>query len=49
LKADPATEEERLLIEASQRDPGRFADLYERNFERVYALRGAPRAQPRRG
>jgi RNA polymerase sigma-70 factor (ECF subfamily) len=37
LKADPVTEEERLLIEAAQRDPGRFAELYERNFERVYA------------
>jgi RNA polymerase sigma-70 factor, ECF subfamily len=37
LKADPAIEEERLLVEAAQRDPGRFADLYERNFERVYA------------
>jgi RNA polymerase sigma-70 factor, ECF subfamily len=37
LKADPASEEERLLIEAAQRDPGRFAELYERNFERVYA------------
>jgi RNA polymerase sigma-70 factor (ECF subfamily) len=37
LKADPATEEERLLIEAAQRNPGRFAELYERNFERVYA------------
>lgn len=29
--------DERLLIEAAQRDPSRFADLYERNFERVYA------------
>ncbi|HSP34561.1 MAG TPA: RNA polymerase sigma factor [Thermoanaerobaculia bacterium] len=28
---------ERRLIEAAQRDPGRFADLYEQNFERVYA------------
>lgn len=37
MKADPATEEERLLIEAAQRNPGRFAELYERNFERVYA------------
>ena len=37
MKADPATEEERLLIEAAQRHPDRFADLYERNFERVYA------------
>ncbi len=29
--------DERLLIEAAQRDPARFADLYETNFERVYA------------
>src|SRR5262245_61899658 len=31
-------EQERLLIEAAQKDPGRFADLYEANFERVYAF-----------
>src|ERR671926_215832 len=29
--------DERLLIEAAQRDPGRFADLYEEHFERIYA------------
>jgi RNA polymerase sigma-70 factor (ECF subfamily) len=29
--------DERLLIEAAQQDPARFADLYEINFERVYA------------
>jgi RNA polymerase sigma-70 factor (ECF subfamily) len=29
--------EERRLIEAAQRDPARFADLYEHNFELVYA------------
>src|SRR5213593_4114716 len=35
----PAKEEaERLLIEAAQRDPSRFAELYEDNFERVYAF-----------
>ncbi|MGH7950143.1 MAG: RNA polymerase sigma factor [Candidatus Binataceae bacterium] len=28
---------QRLLIEAAQRDPRRFAELYEDNFERVYA------------
>jgi RNA polymerase sigma-70 factor (ECF subfamily) len=28
---------ERALIEAAQRDPRRFADLYEQHFERVYA------------
>lgn len=31
-------EQERLLIEAAQKDPNRFADLYEKNFERVYAF-----------
>ena len=31
-------EQERLQIEAAQKDPGRFADLYESNFERVYAF-----------
>ncbi len=30
--------DERLLIEAAQRDPARFAELYEDNFERVYAF-----------
>jgi RNA polymerase sigma-70 factor (ECF subfamily) len=29
--------EERLLIERAQRDPARFADLYEIYFDRVYA------------
>lgn len=29
--------DDRLLVEAAQRDPARFADLYEHNFERVYA------------
>jgi len=28
---------ERLLIEAAQKDPARFAELYENNFDRVYA------------
>jgi RNA polymerase sigma-70 factor, ECF subfamily len=28
---------ERALIEAAQRDRGRFSELYEANFERVYA------------
>ena len=31
-------EQERLLIEAAQKDPGRFAELYEANFERIYAF-----------
>ncbi|HYM61279.1 MAG TPA: RNA polymerase sigma factor [Thermoanaerobaculia bacterium] len=30
--------DERLLIEAAQRDPSRFAELYDANFERVYAF-----------
>ena len=29
--------EERVLIEAAQKDPGRFAELYEQNFHAVYA------------
>ena len=28
---------ERLLVEAAQKDPARFGDLYELHFERVYA------------
>jgi len=31
-------DDERLLIEAAQADPRRFADLYERHFDRVYAF-----------
>lgn len=31
-------DEERLLIEAAKKDPRRFGELYERNFERVYAF-----------
>jgi RNA polymerase sigma-70 factor (ECF subfamily) len=29
---------EQLLVEAAQKDPARFVDLYEDNFERVYAF-----------
>jgi RNA polymerase sigma-70 factor (ECF subfamily) len=29
---------ERLMIEAAQHDPSRFAELYESNFNRVYAF-----------
>lgn len=29
--------DEQLLVAAAQRDPCRFAELYEQNFERVYA------------
>ena len=36
-KRDAGDAGERALIEAAQRDRGRFADLYEANFERVYA------------
>jgi len=37
LKAVKREAGERLLIEAAQKDPSRFAELYEGNFERVYA------------
>ena len=30
--------DERLLIEAARNDPSRFAELYEKNFDRVYAF-----------
>ncbi len=30
--------DERLLIEAAQSEPARFAELYDMNFERVYAF-----------
>lgn len=30
--------DDRLLVEAAQKDPSRFADLYERHFERVYGF-----------
>jgi RNA polymerase sigma-70 factor, ECF subfamily len=36
LKALKKEADERLLIEAAQKDPARFAELYENNFERVY-------------
>ncbi len=37
MKALRKEADERLLIEAAQKDPARFAELYDRNFERVYA------------
>jgi RNA polymerase sigma-70 factor, ECF subfamily len=37
VKALKKEADERLLIEAAQQDPARFAELYELNFERVYA------------
>lgn len=37
LAAPDETGDERRLIEAAQRDPARFAELYDTNFHRVYA------------
>jgi RNA polymerase sigma-70 factor (ECF subfamily) len=37
VKALKKEADERLLVEAAQRDPAHFAELYENNFERVYA------------
>lgn len=37
-KAPAQADAERLLIEAAQKDPGRFGELYENNFDRVYAF-----------
>jgi len=37
-RRSPEQTEERLLVEAAQKDPARFAELYEINFERVYAF-----------
>jgi RNA polymerase sigma-70 factor, ECF subfamily len=34
----PGNEDERLVIEAAKMDPRRFAELYEQNFDRVYAF-----------
>jgi RNA polymerase sigma-70 factor (ECF subfamily) len=38
LRALEIGADEKLLIEAAQRDPARFSELYERNFGRVYAF-----------
>ncbi|MBV9085856.1 MAG: sigma-70 family RNA polymerase sigma factor [Acidobacteriaceae bacterium] len=38
MRARKAESDERLLIEAAQQDPGRFAELYESHFFRVYAF-----------
>lgn len=35
--APDALDEERLLVEAAQKDPSRFGELYEAHFERIYA------------
>ena len=38
MKGPENQHQERDLIEAAQQDPGRFAELYELHFERVYAF-----------
>jgi len=38
LKISPTAADERRQVEAAQRDSRRFAELYESNFERVYAF-----------
>lgn len=38
MKALEREPDERLLIEAAQSEPARFADLYDRNFDRLYAF-----------
>lgn len=38
MKARKIEVEERLLVEEAQKDAARFSDLYEANFERVYAF-----------
>ena len=37
MKAQSKAADDRLLIEAAQHDPRRFAELYEHNFDRLYA------------
>ena len=37
LTESRAEAQERLLVEAAQKDPARFGELYEMHFERVYA------------
>jgi RNA polymerase sigma-70 factor (ECF subfamily) len=37
-RRSPEQAEERLLVESAQKDAARFAELYETNFERVYAF-----------
>ena len=38
MTASGADTAERLLVEAAQKDPARFAEIYEHNFARVYAF-----------
>ena len=37
MKALESKKDEQLQVEAARQDPARFAELYENNFERVYA------------
>lgn len=37
MKVRKTEGDERFLVEAAQRDPARFAELYDRHFERIYA------------
>jgi RNA polymerase sigma-70 factor (ECF subfamily) len=37
-RRSPEQTDERLLVEAAQKDPARFGELYEIHFERVYAF-----------
>ena len=37
-RISPDEDDERVLVEAAQRDPGRFSELYQRHFDRVYAF-----------
>src|SRR5580704_12390976 len=37
-RLSPEQAEERLLVEAAQKNPARFGELYEINFERVYGF-----------
>ena len=38
LASPPGGADEKLFVEAAQKDPARFTELYEANFERVYAF-----------
>ncbi len=38
MKALQSEVDDRLLVEAAQKNPSRFAELYEYNFDRVYAF-----------
>jgi RNA polymerase sigma-70 factor, ECF subfamily len=38
LIANSKEADEKFLVEAAQKDPSLFAELYEKNFERVYAF-----------